>query len=153
MKKVIFISLLLCVLLISGSLLYFKPLTYRVWVGELPDPLTSRPRILLEIATLRQYGCMNFWINHTFSFEKNVIEVELLNVNTSGACLTAFGSAKLEEELPLTNGVYALEIHQGLITDRYRVTIAPTVIQLKSDNFLPNLISEPQVTQTARYPR
>jgi hypothetical protein len=64
------------------------------------------------------------------------------------ACLTAIGPAGFRVGLPVTVGTYALEFTRDGVTDRYRVTITATTIEIatiESHFTQPTALSFPRV--------
>lgn len=149
---VLMVLFLFAILLARYFLVNSKSNEYIFSVSETFTNDSVSPHIFITFVTKESFGCSNFRINHEISISENSIKTKLDGIDKSGVCLTAFGPAKFTEELPITIGVYTLEIQSGFISDKYEVKVSSQFIEILDSNVV-SQISHPLKTKVTRFPK
>ena len=88
-------------------------------------------QVLLHVSDQRTYPCANYQIESATSITGQTIRVSMSgNVIKPDVCMTSTGPAQYQTALPLVPGTYELEFARSSATDRYRLTMTPSAIEI-----------------------
>ena len=112
----------------------FQPLEgkiiFSLTEGHEYQDAVGNPKIVLKMRTEKIYGCINYSIvTRVLRLDKG-ISVVVYGISISNVCLTALGPARHEEFLNLPEGEYPLSFSYWGTTDRYKVKISDSSIEV-----------------------
>ncbi len=88
-------------------------------------------QIVLLVQGDEQYPCMNYQLESALRVQGNSIRVTMSGaIKEPEICLTAIGPAIYRTALGIGNGSYELAFVRQGVTDRYTITVTPSVIRI-----------------------